>query len=958
MAFLQWYLNQSGLQFSVTFFFKSAQMQRLLISTLFFLKVEVSFSQQFGGNPPAIKWKQLNSDTARVIFPEGLDTPAQKVASIVHYLAANNHTLGTQKDKINIVLQNQTTIANGYAGLGPFRSEFMMTPSMNNFELGSIVWASSLALHEYRHVQQFSNFRVGLSKTMRWLFGQEGLALAINAAIPDWFYEGDAVYNETVHTEQGRGRIPLFVNEFKSLWLAGKKYSWMKLRNGSLKDYIPGHYPLGYLLVNYGYEKYGSDFWKKVTRDAASYKGLVYPFQKAIQRQTGEDYQAFRDAAFEYYQQSIRNQVDKRDNSGERISGNSKNFVSNYYYPYSEGDTLVYLKSSYRKLPAFTVKDNSGEHSIRIRDISLDEQFSYRNGNIVYAAYKPDIRWGWKDFSEIRLLNVFTGQQKTVTHRSKYFAPDISPDGQSIVAVYYDPSAKCELHLLQASNGNIKKKISSPEAHVFTEPKFLDENNLVAVVRFRNGQMSLVKINCNTGILEKITPPSFHVIGFVNVAQGSVYFTASLSGNDEVFVHELSSGKTFQLTQSQTGKYFAGVNNDKLVTSSFTADGYQLNKLDMPSKNKREINDLNWHDTIKIIPVARTEEYSQMLLNKIPQRSFESGRYKKGTRLLNFHSWRPNYADPEFSFTVYGQNILNTLQTEVFYLYNQDEKTNSIGFGSTFGALFPYISAGAEYTIHRTQFINNMEREWNQLDTRIGLSFPFNFSGGRFFRYLNSGSQYVLRNEFNTGPAKNNFEENNFSYLSHFINYNQQVQMARQHIYPRFGYQFSLQQRHAITRYSGCQFYSSANLYLPGFFTTHSLVLNAAFQQRDTLRQLFSNRFPYSRGYNELYFSRMWKWGVNYHFPVCLPDWGFANILYIRRLRGNAFYDFTKVYSRNKKITRDQRSAGLEIYFDTQWWNQYPLSFGFRAGRLLDNDLQTGKQGGFFEFIVPVIIPK
>jgi hypothetical protein len=53
---------------------------------------------------------------------------------------------------------------------------------------------------------------------MYYLAGDDGLSLAINAAVPDWFYEGDAVYNETVHSKQGRGRIPFFTNQYKSLW--------------------------------------------------------------------------------------------------------------------------------------------------------------------------------------------------------------------------------------------------------------------------------------------------------------------------------------------------------------------------------------------------------------------------------------------------------------------------------------------------------------------------------------------------------------------------------------------------------------------------------------------------------------------------------------------------------------------------------------------------------------------
>jgi len=326
---------------------------------------------------------------------------------------------------------------------------------------------------------------------------------------------------------------------------------------------------------------------------------------------------------------------------------------------------------------------------------------------------------------------------------------------------------------------------------------------------------------------------------------------------------------------------------------------------------------------------------------------------------LNFHSWRPYYEDPIFTYTLYGQNILNTLQTELYYLYNQDERTNAVGFSTTYGALFPYLSAGTEYTFKRTDTLNNLTRQWNQMDNRIGINIPLNFSGGRFFRSLNFGTSYVFRFEYNTGPTKDLFLENNFSYLSHFINYSQQLQMARQHIFPRLGYSLSLQYRDAISKYESYQFFGSANIYLPGFISNHSIVLNGAFQQRDTFRILFSNRFPYSRGYNETYLSRMWKVGANYHFPIWVPDWGFANILYIQRIRANAFFDLTRVYSRNKLTTADQRSAGMEFYFDTNWWNQYALTFGCRISGRLDKDLVTGQKGIWFEFILPVsIIPR
>ena len=464
-------------------------MRKLYVTVCLLFCTTFFYGQQFGGTPPSQKWKQISTDTARVIFPVGMDSAAKRVAAVVHYLAAQQPvSLGDQLRKINIVLQNQTTVGNGYVGLGPFRSEFYLTPILSNFDEGSISWTDQLAVHEYRHVQQFNNFRNGLSKTMGTLFGEEGLALAVNASVPDWFYEGDAVYNETVLTKQGRGRLPLFLNAYPSLWQAGKKYSWMKLRNGSLKDYVPNHYYLGYLLVNYGREKYGLDFWTKVTRDASAFKGLLYPFQKAIERYAGVDYKTFREQAFAFYQKNTARVAATRN---QFVFPVNKQNVTSYLFPYTIGeDSLLYLKTTYRHRPAFFIKDNAGEKQIRVKDISIEEQFSYRNGKIVYAAYEPDARWGWRDYSVIRLLDIQTGQQRTVTHKTKYFTPDISASGKKIATVLVDANGKSEIHIIAAEDGKVLNVIKSADIMLFTDPKFVDEDNLVTAVRSKDGKMS------------------------------------------------------------------------------------------------------------------------------------------------------------------------------------------------------------------------------------------------------------------------------------------------------------------------------------------------------------------------------------------------------------------------------------------------------------------------------------
>ena len=70
--------------FSAVTFLKYLPMQKLLIAACCLILLNNLYGQRFGGTPPSVKWKQINTDTARVIFPAVLDSQAQRVASLVH----------------------------------------------------------------------------------------------------------------------------------------------------------------------------------------------------------------------------------------------------------------------------------------------------------------------------------------------------------------------------------------------------------------------------------------------------------------------------------------------------------------------------------------------------------------------------------------------------------------------------------------------------------------------------------------------------------------------------------------------------------------------------------------------------------------------------------------------------------------------------------------------------------
>ena len=913
---------------------------------LLVLSVLTGSAQEFGGNPPSIRWRQVNTDTVRVIFPEGMDSLAQRVAAISLKLASlTRESIGNRVKKINIVLQSNTTISNGYVALGPFRSEFHLTPDPNSFVLGSLPWDLSLAIHEYRHVQQYNNFKKGFASVFHALFGQEGQALANALTIPDWFFEGDAVYQETLVSEQGRGRLPYFFNSYNSLWAAGKKYSWMKLRNGSFRDFVPNHYPLGYMLVAYGREKYGTQFWKDVTADAASWNRVFYPLQKAIRKYSAKSYANFREDALKHFDSAVT----------KKPTTVSRHFLANQEFPqWIDSTTVVFAETSFTRLPQFKIFSNGAERKLRVRDVSSETQFSYKSGKIVYAAYRPDIRWGWRDYSEIRMIDVNSGAQKTITKKSKYFSPDISEDGKTIIAVHVE-AGKSELHLLD-SNGTVTRKISSGNLF-YTNPKFF-RNQIVTPVRDKDGRMTIAIIDPETGNHRQILPYTYNVIGFPSVENNAFYFTASYDGRDRIFKW---NNELLLLKQDGegVGDYHPSAGYGRIAWNTFTASGSRLTITENEPSKWIKVDPSAFAQNPGEVGITSLESDQNKIVSSIEPKRLPVQHYSKATGLFNFHSRRPFINDPDYSFSFVSENILSTLISELFVNYNRNEQYKQLGFSASYAGLFPVLNFRSQYTFDRNARvrINQPRAYWNEWESGAGVQVPLNLSNGKHFTRLTIGADYIYNQRNFTGLYKDSFENRGFGYVNSLVGFSNQIQSARTHIHPRFAQTLFLSYKRAVNNLEGEQFLATGNLYLPGFFNNHNIVLQGGFHIRDTMSNIrFSNSFPFSRGYSTENFYRMWKAGANYHFPLVYPDWGFGNIIYFLRIRSNLFYDFTRINEYNRSgnlVTLDFRSFGTEIFFDTKWWNQLPVSFGIRYSRLMDADLE-GRGANQFEFVVPV----
>ena len=943
---------------------------RLFIVPLLLFPILVS-AQRFGGNPPSLRWQQTGSDTVRILYPKGADSLAARVSWITHQVASKDPTsLGNKVRGINILLQSRPLISNAYVGLAPWRSEFYLTPLQNSLHLGSVSWLDMLSLHEYRHIQQYVQFRRGLSKFAWWIAGEQGQGLANAAAIPDWFFEGDAVDQETMLSAQGRGRLPDFFNAYRSLWTDARSYRYMKLRNGSLRHFVPDHYELGYLLVAAGREKFGPDIWTKVTADAAAFRPLFYPFQGAFRRHTGQRFKTF---SMDVLSNGMKLPAVATDTSGvstDWLTVKPNRSVADHQYPVLIGqDSVLMIRRAYDQVPHWYLLHEQRMHRLAVKDIGIDDYFTYGNGRIAYTAYHPHPRWSWQEFNEIMVLDIRSGMRRVLTSGGRYFSPGISADGSRIAAVHVDGAGRSVIHVLDAEDGKLLTELPNPEGFFHTYPVFgRSRDELIAAVRDSKGRMALVawdlRDRSGRTLLSFVQRP----IAFPSVQGSFLSFTSSYQGFDRLFLLDLNTSTVHfpvDVPPAIRGAVY-DADADSVTFAAFTSDGYRIGRQPLRDLTSPvSVSDWASSPLISVFPVSKRVATS-MIVDSNASMGHASRPYAQLHRPLNIHSWRLGFEQPEWSFDLYGENVLNTIRTGSYYRYNMNEGYQKVGADALVSMLYPWLRGGFSVTRDRYFQLTDpgsgsaQSLRWDEWTMYTGLSLPLNLTRGRHYKYLNFSAGYQHQGIAYRASTGAKPTDRRVNYLSGSISWTMQTQMARQQIFPKWAHALYLSQRGGIGDLAANQFLGTASLYMPGATRRQSLVLNGAWQRRDTLRQyIFSNAFPLSRGYPGVDYPHMWKTGVNYHFTMGYPDIGLLQMAYLLRVRGNIFYDHSWVKSLRQQRVWSLRSVGAELHLDTKWWNQLPVSFGFRYARLLDTDIYVTKPSrDRWEFVIPVgLIP-
>ncbi|MDB5234675.1 MAG: hypothetical protein JWR44_1668 [Hymenobacter sp.] len=955
-------------------------MRRLLLpgllSLLFTAPAHAQSLPVLSQNPPSLRWHTVTTPHFRVLYTGGLDSAAQRTAARLEQLHGPGvATLGVSPRPISVVMQNQTTIPNGFVTFLPRHAEFFTTPQQG-FGLGTVDWLDGLAVHEYRHVGQFEKARQGIGKVLGPLFGDGALGIAA-VGVPQWFFEGDAVGTETALTRSGRGRIPSFGVGLRANLLSGRRYTYQKAVNGSLTDNVPDWYVLGYFMTSYLKTHYGPDVWSKALGDYYRFPFYPFSFSNGIRRTTGLTVEQLYARSMSEIDSTWRVQQAAQPAATpvrEFRNAATDRIFTQYQYPQFVTDsTVLVLKTGLDHIPQFMLLSRHGaEREVFVPgQLNMPEMLSVNGGKAVWPEFQQHARWGQRIASELKVLDLKTGRLTRIGKGARYSAAALSPDGQRLVAVRTDAAYHHALVILDAQTGAEIQTLPNPHNDFYQQPRWFPDGRRVVAVTLRTAGKTIVVIDPVKYLPDPVTGqvpperiritvddpappvPGFEtspVVGMVgtggmverlpvaniNLANPQpwgdyIFYNSSQSGIDNLYAVDVA-GRTYRVTSRPLGAYHAAVSPDgkSLAFHDYRATGARVAEMLLDPASWTSLPTAAAESPAIYAPQLTAQEPAGRAVVQLLARPdsvaprYGVQRYSPLRHAFNLFSYGV-VQSPTGNAVAVGlrsQDLLNTTQVFAGLGYDQVERTFNVVGALSYQALFPVVDVDVTYggrdaaVLYRGQTYRD---QWQYARLTAGLRLPLTLTHSKFLEALSVGTYFLHEQvyDYQLPTRKLNEVSPNapLNALQSTVSYAKQRRAPVRGVVPTAGYALLGTWRTTPfgTGLEARQWAAQGSVYLPGLFSHHALRLRAGYQWQDQLQYQFAPAVSFPRGEGYTSFDRLAVASVDYNLPLAFTHWELGRLLYVQRLRAAVFGDVAEGNDfRGTAARLNYRNAGVD----------------------------------------------
>ena len=768
-----------------------------------FILILNAFAQQ--QNPSDLKWSQIKTAHFKIIFPTEIANQANRTIQTLEFIRQQDmQNLTVKPKKVPIVLLNQSVISNGYATLFPRKLAYYCTPPQNALIVSSTNWITTLSIHEYRHIIQYDANNRHLTKLAGIFMGAIG-KITFQYSIPDWWYEGDAVYMETILTKGGRGRTPEFDMSLRAILLSNQNYGYDKALLNSYKHYLPNHYLYGYMQVTHARLHYGAEIWDKTLNRTTKYSFWPFAFSRSLKKYTKTNLRTNYLHTMSHLKDLYTKQSATVSETGfTNVTTQKRRSYTNYTNPMLCGKRMVYIKSGMDDASAFYAIDSVGNE---VKLLATEADYASANDSVIcFTETISDIRWGEKSYSDIFIYNLNNKKVNRITEKQKLFSPYISPDGKTIVAVQYPANGNCNIVIY-----NIEKQMVTDTipnfANEFIRYPALNSNKNKIVYTTTNDNGNTLKIyNIDTKITSTLIAETDENISRPVFADSLILYNSEISGISNIYAIGINTGKRYQVTSVKYGAFnpaFEPINNE-IYFQNYTPDGYnivkaQLNEHNFTPLDKVIINPLHYFAPL-VLP--QNEQLSEQL-KTLRDTSYTITKYNKLIDAVKIHSWAvlPTYEGGDFA--IMSENLLQTFSFTTGAMYQNSSRFFNGYTSVSFAKYFPIFNISSNYGMRSAVYtiknpdntLSNTTDIWNETNLNTEIIIPLNFSKGPNYTTLNLTVGYQIKNIKNKDYRYYFSEVGNgvFSSMYTSLSFYNQKYGTKRSILPRNGQSFDIQ---------------------------------------------------------------------------------------------------------------------------------------------------------------------
>jgi len=864
--------------------------------------------------PPETRWLKIRTDHFEVIFPSEITADAQRLANALETLYAPlTQSLGTKLPRhTTVLLPNQgiTRYSGGYVSLFP-RMATMQAMPMQGF-WGTNDWINMLTVEESRNLVQIAKMNHGASRIVSFLFGEAGQAAVLGWNLPDWWFAGDARAADTAMLRGGIGQYASSEMATRALLLSGQNFSYLKAMHGSFRDAVPSQAELGEFLVNHVDRTSGPEAWDKVMQRVANRSWNPLSLSLAMKKVTGRSANATYEETMSQLGEKWKSDEQGMTFSQPKVLNLApKISFTGYYQPAFEKDgSVVAQKIGMDTYPVEVVRVTPDGHEHRLfryaPAVNTTNRTAVVNGKVVWDEYVPDVRW-IRGYSEILIRDLATGRTRRLTHKTRFMNPALSPDGQRIAVVEFLPDRQCSLVILDANTGAEVRRLASPDNDMIYTPAWSEDGRRVVMVTASGKGRALTVADLGTGAFRDVIPHGDEELANPVFYREYILYKSSRNSMVNIFAVHMAGGERYRVTAAQFGADYPSISADgtKLLYSDYTARGYNVAELPLDAATWTPI------DSAAPATLAMPRNYHDYSA-EIPGTQYPVQAYRPGFHLFDVHSWGPTSGSPNWGYGLMSNDKMGLMDFHASVLYNSQEHTPGFETGFSYNRFFPVLDFSFSDSNRRLQYAA-YDQNFEERDFSGGFHIPLNLSRGYYRTFLSVGAN-VERIGLQGGSLLP---------LNYGLNFAHVRQAAAKDLAPAWSQRlnFSYSQTLRANNYTANHLSADGRFALPGFVRHHAIVLESGYERNDG-NYLFSQQLLFPRGYQAYTVPNLTKFSGNYRLPLLYPDWSLFRFLYIKRISGNAFYDYGRAGDRL------YRSTGAEVIFDF-----HILHFpGFRMG--------------------------